>query len=130
MPHVYNYWKGDGPLKQYCIPISRNARILKDFAETGSKVSMVAETAPYTLGLHHNTLHIKNEKHNITQHNTIPHHTEFSLKGSKVSHWETYSAPGGWLLALPTHGRCAARSRVRNCGRVYFAQEANYQRFC
>ena len=35
MPHVYNYWKGDGPLKQYCIPISRNARILKDFAETG-----------------------------------------------------------------------------------------------
>ncbi len=35
LPHVYNYWKGGGPLEQNCIPISRNARISKDFAETG-----------------------------------------------------------------------------------------------
>ncbi len=35
LPHVYNYWKGGGPLEQNCIPISRNARISKDLAETG-----------------------------------------------------------------------------------------------
>jgi hypothetical protein len=39
----------------------------------------------------------------------------FHTRVAMVSHWEAYSAFGGWLLALPTYAGVASRSRFRDC---------------